>query len=133
MNQPCLLLAAMYTVQCFWNFRLIGTCVEVGVAINHKHVEYVNSVLSRSPQVCGFEMNSLRQCQWVPAVGLEIHAQISARTKIFSHGRTTHPTEGLPPNSTVALFDIALPGSMPVSVGVCVQGMLRDSVLSGTQ
>ena len=48
--------------------------------------------------------------KWLPSVGLEIHAQIISSTKLFSGGAT----KSKQPNSTVAFFDIALPGTLPV-------------------
>ena len=50
---------------------------------------------------------------WLPAVGLEIHAQILSRSKIFSQGDAIWSRERQP-NTSLALFDLALPGAMPV-------------------
>ncbi|XP_048263599.1 glutamyl-tRNA(Gln) amidotransferase subunit B, mitochondrial isoform X3 [Bombus terrestris] len=49
--------------------------------------------------------------EWKPSVGLEIHAQISTESKLFSGGPTgfNHSV-----NSCVSLFDCAVPGTMPV-------------------
>ena len=58
-------------------------------------------------------MSLFRRSRWVPAVGLEIHAQIAAKTKIFSRGEAVGSRDSQP-NTSVALFDIALPGTMPV-------------------
>lgn len=51
---------------------------------------------------------------WIPAIGLEVHAPIRAAVKIFSGGlaRTTYDAV----NEAVAFFDLALPGSLPVSL-----------------
>ena len=51
--------------------------------------------------------------RWLPTVGLEIHAQILSRSKLFSDGSTE--SRNKPPNTTVSLFDVALPGTLPVS------------------
>ena len=51
--------------------------------------------------------------KWLSSVGLEIHAQIASRTKIFSDGPAR--ARDAPPNSAVSWFDVALPGTMPVS------------------
>ncbi|KAL5970928.1 Glutamyl-tRNA Gln amidotransferase subunit B mitochondrial, partial [Taenia solium] len=54
----------------------------------------------------------------VPIIGLEIHAQLtSARSKLFS---PAHYSFAAPPNSQVAPFDAALPGSMPMLSRDCV-------------
>ena len=55
---------------------------------------------------------------WTPKVGLEIHAQIKSTTKLFS-GAATNSDRG--PNSCVDLFDIALPGVLPVLNRTCVE------------
>ena len=44
-------------------------------------------------------------------VGLEIHAQISSNTKLFSG---SHVRFSAPPNSLVSFFDGSLPGTLPV-------------------
>lgn len=49
---------------------------------------------------------------WKPVVGLEIHAQIQSTSKLFSGAATDFRT---PTNRSVALFDAAFPGTLPVS------------------
>lgn len=44
-------------------------------------------------------------------IGLEIHAQIKTKLKLFSKAAFE---SSAPPNSQVAYFDAAIPGSMPV-------------------
>jgi GatB/GatE catalytic domain len=44
-------------------------------------------------------------------VGLEIHVQLLANTKLFSGAKSQY---GAPPNSMVAPFDAAIPGTLPV-------------------
>lgn len=50
---------------------------------------------------------------WFPSVGLEIHAQISSATKVFSQREATRLRD-LPPNTSLSLLDVALPGTLPV-------------------
>ncbi|RLW09084.1 hypothetical protein DV515_00002639, partial [Chloebia gouldiae] len=47
---------------------------------------------------------------WVPVVGLEIHAQISSNSKLFSGSQVQFAA---PPNSLVSFFDASLPGTLP--------------------
>lgn len=47
----------------------------------------------------------------VPKIGLEVHAQLKLSSKLFSHGGTS--TQAIS-NSQLDLFDLALPGSLPV-------------------
>ncbi|CAG9536599.1 unnamed protein product [Cercopithifilaria johnstoni] len=46
-----------------------------------------------------------------PVIGLEIHAQIMTRTKLFSAATFDDDAHA---NSSVALFDMAMPGTLPV-------------------
>jgi aspartyl-tRNA(Asn)/glutamyl-tRNA(Gln) amidotransferase subunit B len=48
---------------------------------------------------------------WQPVIGLEIHAQLSTRSKLFSGASTAYGAE---PNTQAALLDVALPGTLPV-------------------
>ena len=47
---------------------------------------------------------------WKLTVGLEIHAQLNTERKLFSNARTSEDSE---PNSDVAVFDLAFPGTQP--------------------
>ncbi|POR36958.1 Glutamyl-tRNA(Gln) amidotransferase subunit B, mitochondrial [Tolypocladium paradoxum] len=48
---------------------------------------------------------------WELTVGIEIHAQLNSSRKLFSSATTSFNEE---PNSHVALFDVAMPGSQPL-------------------
>lgn len=48
---------------------------------------------------------------WDLTVGIEIHAQLNTSSKLFS---PASPTPNVPPNTRVAPFDAALPGSQPL-------------------
>lgn len=48
---------------------------------------------------------------WELTVGIEIHAQLNTSRKLFSSAATSFNDE---PNSHVALFDVAMPGSQPL-------------------
>ncbi len=49
--------------------------------------------------------------QWETVIGLEIHAQLATRSKIFSGSATTY---GAPPNTQADAIDLGLPGVLPV-------------------
>ncbi len=49
--------------------------------------------------------------QWEPVIGLEIHAQLAARSKIFSGASTAFGGE---PNTQACAIDLGLPGVLPV-------------------
>ena len=48
---------------------------------------------------------------WETVIGLEIHAQLATRSKIFSGSATTY---GAPPNAQANLVDLGYPGVLPV-------------------
>ncbi|KAH7361796.1 aspartyl/glutamyl-tRNA amidotransferase subunit B [Plectosphaerella cucumerina] len=48
---------------------------------------------------------------WELTVGIEIHAQLNTARKLFSRAATSFNDE---PNTHVALFDVAMPGSQPI-------------------
>jgi aspartyl-tRNA(Asn)/glutamyl-tRNA(Gln) amidotransferase subunit B len=49
--------------------------------------------------------------EWETVIGLEIHAQLATRSKIFSGASTRY---GAPPNSQASLVDLGYPGVLPV-------------------
>jgi aspartyl-tRNA(Asn)/glutamyl-tRNA(Gln) amidotransferase subunit B len=49
--------------------------------------------------------------QWETVIGLEIHAQLSTKTKIFSGASTAY---GAKPNTQACAVDLGLPGVLPV-------------------
>jgi aspartyl-tRNA(Asn)/glutamyl-tRNA(Gln) amidotransferase subunit B len=48
---------------------------------------------------------------WETVIGLEIHAQLATRSKIFSASATAY---GAPPNAQANLVDLGYPGTLPV-------------------
>src|SRR5712664_2512876 len=55
---------------------------------------------------------------WETVIGLEIHAQLATRSKIFSGSATAF---GAPPNTQADLVDLAYPGVLPVLNARAVQ------------
>lgn len=49
--------------------------------------------------------------EWETVIGLEIHVQLSTRSKIFSGSSTQYGAE---PNTQASLVDLAMPGALPV-------------------
>ncbi|XP_027532734.1 glutamyl-tRNA(Gln) amidotransferase subunit B, mitochondrial isoform X4 [Neopelma chrysocephalum] len=62
---------------------------------------------------------------WVPVVGLEIHAQISSNSKLFSGSQVQFAA---PPNSLVSFFDASLPGTLPVLNRRCVEAAVMTGL-----
>jgi len=48
---------------------------------------------------------------WQPVIGLEIHAQLSTASKLFSGASTAYGAE---PNTHASVVDVAMPGTLPV-------------------
>ncbi|KAH3827826.1 glutamyl-tRNA(Gln) amidotransferase subunit B, mitochondrial-like [Dreissena polymorpha] len=67
---------------------------------------------------------------WQPVIGLEIHAQIKANSKLFSRANTIF---GGPTNSQVAFLDAALPGTLPVLNRRCVEAGVITALALGCQ
>src|SRR6478672_5395834 len=49
--------------------------------------------------------------EWETVIGLEVHAQLSTKSKIFSGASTTFGAE---PNSQACAIDLGFPGVLPV-------------------
>ena len=62
---------------------------------------------------------------WEIIVGLEVHAQVTSRSKLFSGASTAF---GAPPNSHVSLVDAAMPGMLPVINEECVKQAVRTGL-----
>ena len=59
---------------------------------------------------------------WEIVVGIETHAQLVTRSKMFSGASTAF---GAPPNTQASAVDIALPGVLPVPNRVAVEHAIR--------
>jgi aspartyl-tRNA(Asn)/glutamyl-tRNA(Gln) amidotransferase subunit B len=62
---------------------------------------------------------------WEVVVGMEVHAQVSSRSKLFSGASTEF---GGAPNSHVSLVDAAMPGMLPVINAECVAQAVRTGL-----
>ncbi|MDB5511480.1 MAG: glutamyl-tRNA(Gln) amidotransferase, subunit, partial [Enterovirga sp.] len=62
---------------------------------------------------------------WEVVVGMEIHAQVTSRSKLFSGASTSF---GAPPNEHVSLVDAAMPGMLPVINSECVAQAIRTGL-----
>src|ERR1700755_2593137 len=62
---------------------------------------------------------------WEIVVGLEVHAQLIWRAKLFSVAATDF---GAPPNSQVSFVDAAFPGMLPVINRECVAQAVRTGL-----
>ena len=62
---------------------------------------------------------------WELVIGLEVHAQVKSRAKLFSGASTAFGAE---PNTNVSLVDAAMPGMLPVINGFCVEQAVRTGL-----
>src|SRR6202162_5179892 len=62
---------------------------------------------------------------WEMVIGLEVHAQVTSNSKLFSGASTEF---GGAPNSHVSLVDAAMPGMLPVINEFCVEQAVRTGL-----
>jgi aspartyl-tRNA(Asn)/glutamyl-tRNA(Gln) amidotransferase subunit B len=62
---------------------------------------------------------------WEVVIGLEVHAQVASRAKLFSGASTEFGGE---PNSHVSLVDAAMPGMLPVINAACIAQAVRTGL-----
>src|ERR1700730_14822927 len=62
---------------------------------------------------------------WEMVIGLEVHAQVTSNSKLFSGASTEFGGE---PNSHVSLVDAAMPGMLPVINEYCVRQAVRTGL-----
>jgi len=62
---------------------------------------------------------------WEMVIGLEVHAQVTSASKLFSGAATAFGAE---PNTQVSLVDAAMPGMLPVINKVCVEQAVRTGL-----
>jgi len=62
---------------------------------------------------------------WEIIVGLEVHAQVASKSKLFSGASTAF---GGDPNSHVSLVDAAMPGMLPVINAECIAQAVRTGL-----
>ncbi len=63
--------------------------------------------------------------QWEVVIGLEVHAQVASKSKLFSDASTEFGAE---PNTNVSLVDAAMPGMLPVINEFCVAQAVRTGL-----
>ncbi len=68
--------------------------------------------------------------EWEVVIGLEVHAQVTSESKLFSGSSTGFGAE---PNSHVSLVDAAMPGMLPVPNRECIRQAVRTGMAVGAQ
>ncbi|MEY4951778.1 MAG: Asp-tRNA(Asn)/Glu-tRNA(Gln) amidotransferase subunit GatB, partial [Pseudomonadota bacterium] len=68
--------------------------------------------------------------EWEVVIGLEVHAQVTSNSKLFSGAATQF---GAGPNSQVSLVDAAMPGMLPVPNRECIRQAVRTGMALNAQ
>ena len=68
--------------------------------------------------------------EWEVVIGLEVHAQVTSHSKLFSGASTAFVAE---PNSQVSLVDAAMPGMLPVPNRECIRQAVRTGMAIDAQ
>jgi len=63
--------------------------------------------------------------KWEVIIGLEVHAQVSSKSKLFSSSPTKFGAE---PNTQVSLVDSAFPGMLPVINQFCIEQSVKTGL-----
>ena len=63
--------------------------------------------------------------EWETVIGLELHAQVKSKSKLFSSSSTTF---GSKPHSQVSLIDAAMPGMLPVINKFCIKQAVKTGL-----
>ena len=66
-----------------------------------------------------------RTGEWEVVIGMEVHAQVTSNSKLFSGAPTKF---GADPNQNVSLVDAAMPGMLPVINQECVRQAIRTGL-----
>ncbi|WP_066477598.1 MULTISPECIES: Asp-tRNA(Asn)/Glu-tRNA(Gln) amidotransferase subunit GatB [unclassified Sphingomonas] len=67
---------------------------------------------------------------WEVVIGLEVHAQVTSKAKLFSGAATDFGAE---PNTQVSLIDAAMPGMLPVPNRECIRQAVRTGLAIDAQ
>ncbi|KRB85728.1 glutamyl-tRNA amidotransferase [Sphingomonas sp. Root710] len=68
--------------------------------------------------------------EWEVVIGLEVHAQVVSKAKLFSGASATFGAE---PNANVSLIDAAMPGMLPVPNKECIRQAVKTGMALGAE
>ena len=66
-----------------------------------------------------------RKDTYIFVIGLEVHAQVLSKSKLFSEASTEF---GSSPNANVSLVDAAMPGMLPVVNSFCIEQAVKTGL-----
>ncbi|KAM5159737.1 glutamyl-tRNA(Gln) amidotransferase subunit B, mitochondrial [Callospermophilus lateralis] len=98
----------------------------VGGGIRHRRGASIGSTPNPTRELSTVAQKPRKgEHKWAAVVGLEIHAQISSNSKLFSGSQVCFAA---PPNSLVSFFDASLPGTLPVLNRRCVEAAVMTGL-----
>ena len=68
--------------------------------------------------------------EWETVIGLEVHVQLSTKSKLFSGSATQF---GADPNTQANIYDLAMPGTLPVLNADALRMAVRFGVAIGAE
>ncbi len=68
--------------------------------------------------------------EWETVIGLEVHVQLSTKSKLFSGSATTF---GADPNTQASIYDLAMPGTLPVLNAEALRMAVRFGLAIGAE
>ncbi len=77
-----------------------------------------------SKDISKFIING-KKGKWEVVIGLEVHAQVTSKSKLFSGSSTKF---GADPNTQVSLVDSAFPGMLPVINEFCIEQAIKTGL-----
>ena len=86
--------------------------------------------MSSSPSELRENLRAAHDEEWETVIGLEIHAQLATRSKIFSGSPTAY---GAQPNTQANLVDLGYPGVLPVLNGAAVRMAVKFGLAIGAE
>ncbi|CAH8510560.1 unnamed protein product [Heterobilharzia americana] len=104
-------------------FSIIETYI-MKIVLQRMNLGWLNETVSQYHRVL-YSRYSTGTLNYVPLIGLEIHAQLAVHNKLFTRVPYVF---GAPPNSLLGLHDIAMPGSMPILNRQCLELALVASL-----
>ena len=72
---------------------------------------FIRTLKTKVSKIDGQNVRIRSKEAWISTIGLEVHAQLKTKTKLFSRALAGY---GGPTNSQVTLFDASTPGTLPV-------------------
>ncbi|CAH8527428.1 unnamed protein product [Schistosoma guineensis] len=90
----------------------------------YKYLFCINQIIPQYHRIF-YSTQTTRITNYIPLIGLEIHAQLSVHNKLFTYVPYSF---GAPPNTQLGLHDVAIPGSMPILNRHCLELAIIASI-----